>query len=107
DVKIDPSDPNVVYATLWEAREGPWENAEWNGTGGGIYKSTDGGLTWKQLAGGLPNGIAQAYVAIAPSTPKRLFASVATQEKLDLYRSFEGGETWATMTSDSRPKGRI
>jgi len=107
DVKIDPSDPNVVYATLWEAREGPWENAEWNGTGGGIYKSTDGGLTWKQLAGGLPNGIAQAYVAIAPSNPKRLFASVATKEKLDLYRSFDGGETWATMTSDSRPKGRI
>src|SRR5271169_1645867 len=107
DVKIDPSDPNVVYATLWEAREGPWENAEWNGTGGGIYKSTDGGQTWRQLAGGLPREITQAYVAIAPSNPKRLFASVARKEKLDLYRSFDGGETWATMTSDSRPKGRI
>ncbi len=42
-VVIDPSDPNIVYATLWEAREGPWENGSWNGTGGGIYKSTDGG----------------------------------------------------------------
>ena len=54
DVKIDPSDPNIVYATLWEAREGPWENGEWNGTDGGIFKSTDGGQTWHPLAGGLP-----------------------------------------------------
>ena len=60
---IDPSNPNIVYATLWEAREGPWENGSWNGTGGGIFKSTDGGQTWKQLAGGLPGGIVQAYVS--------------------------------------------
>ncbi len=52
-VTLDPSDPNTVYATLWEAREGPWENAGWNGTGGGIFKSTDGGQTWNQLAGRL------------------------------------------------------
>jgi len=107
DVKIDPSDPNVVYATLWEAREGPWENAEWSGTGGGIYKSIDGGQTWRQLANGLPKGIAQAYVAIAPNNPKRLFASVATKDKIDLYRSADGGDTWSTATTDSRPKGRI
>src|SRR5579862_3705086 len=46
DVKIDPSDPNIVYATLWEAREGPWENGEFSGTNGGVFKSTDGGQTW-------------------------------------------------------------
>src|SRR5271165_4001946 len=91
DVKIDPSDPNIVYATLWEAREGPWENGEWNGTGGGVFKSTDGGQTWQQLAGGLPNGIVQAYVAIARSNPKRLFSAVATKEKVDLYRSEDRG----------------
>jgi photosystem II stability/assembly factor-like uncharacterized protein len=107
DVKIDPSDPNIVYATLWEAREGPWENAEWGGSGGGLFKSTDGGQTWAQLAGGLPNGIVQAYVAIAPSNPKRLFASIATKDKIDFYRSSDGGETWSTATTDSRPKGRI
>ncbi len=38
DVEIDPSDPNTVYATLWDGREGPWENAAWNGTGGGILQ---------------------------------------------------------------------
>src|SRR5947209_17846401 len=47
DVQIDPSNPNVAYATLWEAREGPWENGSWNGAGGGVYKSTDGGQTWQ------------------------------------------------------------
>ena len=107
DVKIDPSDPNIVYATLWEAREGPWENGEWNGTGGGVFKSTDGGQTWQQLAGGLPNGIVQAYVAIARSNPQRLFSAVATKEKVDLYRSEDRGATWSTVTTDSRPKSRI
>ncbi len=107
DVKIDPSDPNIVYATLWEAREGPWENGEFNGTNGGVFKSTDGGQTWHSLAGGLPDGIVQAYVAIARSDPKRLFASVATKDKVDLYRSADGGDTWTIATTDSRPGGRI
>src|SRR5881397_1974979 len=60
DVAFDPKNPDVAYASLWEARQGPWENGAWNGTGGGIYKSTDGGKTWTQLAGGLPPGIIQA-----------------------------------------------
>jgi len=108
DVKIDPSNPNVVYATLWEAREGPWENGEWSGSGGGIFKSTDGGTTWKQLTGGgLPSGIVQAYVAISHSNPQILFASVATKDGVDLYRSTDGGSTWTTPTTDPRPRMRI
>ena len=106
-VVIDPSDSNIVYATLWEAREGPWENGSWNGTGGGIYKSTDAGTTWNQLAGGLPDGIVQAYVSVSVSDPKRLFASVATKDKVDLYASSDAGATWHTVTDDPRPKGRI
>ena len=107
DVKIDPSNPNMVYATLWEAREGPWENGEWSGTGGGIFKSTDGGQTWNQLAGGLPNGIVQAYVAISRSNPQRLFASVATKDAVELYISNDGGGSWSNATTDPRPKMRI
>jgi len=106
-VVIDPSDPNVVYATLWEAREGPWENGGWNGTGGGVFKSTDGGQTWNQLTGGLPDGIVQAYVSISASDPRRLFASVATKDEVELYASSDAGATWHTVTTDSRPKGRI
>ena len=106
-VVIDPSDPNTVYATLWEAREGPWENAAWNGTGGGIFKSTDGATTWNQLSGGLPDGIVQAYVNISLSDPKRLFASVASKETVDLYSSSDAGATWHIATTDPRPRGRI
>src|SRR5580704_4857564 len=107
DVKIDPSHPDIVYATLWDAREAPWENGAWNGTGGGIFKSTDGGQTWQQLSGGLPDGIVQAYVSISHSDPHRLFAVVATKDKVELYHSSDAGNTWTTVTSDPRPKVRI
>ena len=106
-VVLDPGDPNTVYATLWEAREGPWENGDWNGTGGGIFKSTDGGTTWKQLAGGLPDGIVQAYVSVCASNPQRLFASVATKETVDLFASSDAGATWHVATTDPRPRSRI
>ena len=107
DVEIDPFDPNIVYATLWEAREGPWENGEFSGTNAGIFKSTDGGKSWRQLAGGLPSSIIQAYVAIARSDPKQLFAVVAIKGGVEFYRSADAGATWSTVTSDPRPRMRI
>jgi photosystem II stability/assembly factor-like uncharacterized protein len=107
DVQLDPSNPETVYASLWEAREGPWENGSWNGTGGGVFKSTDGGKSWRQLAQGLPEGIVQANLAIAPSDSKRLFAAVATLAGASLYRSDDGGESWAVATTDTRPATRI
>jgi photosystem II stability/assembly factor-like uncharacterized protein len=107
DVEIDPSDPNAVYATLWEAREGPWENGGWNGSGGGIFKSTDGGQSWHPLTGGLPDGIVQAYVSISRSDSKALFSVVATKDKVELYHSSDAGQTWSTVTDDPRPTVRI
>ena len=59
DVDIDPANPNIVYATMWEQRQGPWENGAWNGTNGGLFKSTDGGTTWTQMKQGLPDGVDQ------------------------------------------------
>src|SRR5439155_1029624 len=56
DLEFDPKNPDVVYACLWEQRQGPWENGAWAGTSGGIFKSTDGGTTWRQLTKGLPGG---------------------------------------------------
>jgi photosystem II stability/assembly factor-like uncharacterized protein len=107
DVQIDPTNPETVYASLWEAREGPWENGSWNGTGGGIFKSTDGGKTWKPLTRGLPEGIVQANLAIAPSSPRSLFAAVATLTSANLYRSDDNGESWQQATTDPRPATRI
>jgi photosystem II stability/assembly factor-like uncharacterized protein len=107
DVLIDPSHPDIAYAALWEARQGPWENAAWSGTGGGIFKSTDNGKTWQQLKNGLPEGITQANLAIAPSAPNRLIASVAAPGTVNLYRTDDAGETWAIITKDARPAGRI
>ena len=74
DVIFDPTNSQIAYASLWESREGAWENARFDGTNGGIYKSNDGGKTWNQLTKGLPNNITQASLAVAPSNPKRLFA---------------------------------
>jgi len=107
DVLIDPTNPQIVYATLWEAQEGPWENGEWNGTNGGIFKSTDGGSNWQKLTTGLPNAVVQAHVAISLSNPQILFASVATMNDIKLYRSEDGGQSWSVATSDLRPALRI
>ncbi len=107
DVQIDPSNPDTVYATLWEARQGPWENAAWNGTGGGIFKSTDGGKSWQPLSKGLPEGIVQANVTISRSNPNRLYSAVASKNAVALYRSDDAGASWAQATTDPRPAGRI
>ena len=109
DVEIDPSNPDVMYASMWEAREGPWEdNNEVNGTSGGLFKSTDGGNTWHPLTNGLPKDLAQIYVAIAPSDTRRLYATVAIASgPLSFYRSDDAGENWSKVTDDPRPSGRI
>ena len=67
DVEIDPSNPEIIYASLWQSRLGPWEDSNgFSGTAGGLFKSTDGGNTWKKLTQGLPDDLVQINVAIAP-----------------------------------------
>ncbi len=109
DVEIDPSNPDVVYASMWEVRQGPWEDGNiFNGAGGGLVKSIDGGSTWHPLTNGLPKDLAQIYVAIAPSDPRRLYATLATASgKLGVYHSDDAGENWTQITTDPRPAGRI
>jgi photosystem II stability/assembly factor-like uncharacterized protein len=108
DVEIDPSNPDLVYAALWEARQGPWENGAWGGANGGIFKSTDGGNTWRPLTRGLPEeGVTQASIAIAASRPSRVYASVATGRNTGIYRSDDSGENWSRITTDTRPAARI
>jgi photosystem II stability/assembly factor-like uncharacterized protein len=115
-IAIDPRHPDVLYACLWEGRLGPSEDKnEFNGTGGGLYKSADGGTTWRALTAGLPANLVQLNIAIAPSAPERLYATVATNDPgeyssaagLGVYRSDDAGEHWARITQDPRPALRI
>ncbi len=78
EVAIDPRNPKVIYAGLWNTRRPPWFTyAPTNGPGGGIWKSVDGGTSWKQLTAGLPkSGIGRTGIAVAPSNPRRVYAVV-------------------------------
>ncbi|MEO8592246.1 MAG: glycoside hydrolase [Candidatus Solibacter sp.] len=110
EVQIDPAHPDTVYAALWEARQGPWENGAWTGPGGGMFKSTDGGTTWHPLTNGIPSGadgFTQANIAISPSDTNRLYAAVGASGGVGLYRSDDAGEHWTRATTDARPAGRI
>jgi len=105
-VTIDPTDPKIVYADMFAGRLAPWENGEWAGPKSGLYKSTDGGNTWKQLKTGLPTtaeGLDRIGFCIAPSDHNRLYAVVSANEKNGgFYRSNDGGETWQKLSSDMR-----
>ncbi len=110
DVTFDPADARTLYATLWAARQSPWETAAGDSferpqSGSGIYKSTDGGDTWKRLEGGLPTtaqGIGRCALAVAPSDPRRVYATVAAEKNGGIYRSDDAGATWRLMNETER-----
>jgi photosystem II stability/assembly factor-like uncharacterized protein len=127
DVKIDPSDPNTVYAALWQQQQSFIEGGSFGGASGGIFKSTDGGTTWQQLTEGLPT-VLQANLAIAASDPKTLYATVAGAAPgvaaapvgfgggvIGFYKSSDGGAHWTLVNGagvtgrqpDNRPLARI
>jgi photosystem II stability/assembly factor-like uncharacterized protein len=106
---FDPADARTLYAVLWAARQGPWENGEWQGPGSGLFKSTDGGTTWKQFTKGLPTAedrLGRIGIAVAPSEPKRLYALVDAPRLGGLYRSDDAGESWRRINRDARIWGR-
>jgi photosystem II stability/assembly factor-like uncharacterized protein len=108
DLAFDPTNPANVYAVMWAARQGPWENGEWSGPGSGLFKSTDGGSTWQQLAGGLPTpaeGLGRIGIGIAPSDPNRMYALVEAKPS-GLYRSDDAGTTWKRVNTEERVSGR-
>src|SRR5439155_4672047 len=92
DLAMDPSNPRVLFAALWQARRRPWELVS-GGPGSGLYRSDDGGDTWKLLTGkGLPGGTwGRIGLAIAPSDARRVYALIEA-EKGGLYRSDDGGD---------------
>jgi photosystem II stability/assembly factor-like uncharacterized protein len=110
DLVFDPKDPRIVYADLWAARQGPWENGAWNGPQSGVFKSLDGGDSWTQLTKGLPSvseGLARVGLTVAPSDGRRLYAMVdASPQFGGLYRSDDAGESWRKINNESRIWGR-
>ncbi len=116
-VLLDPANPNVVYASMWEETLGPWEDGnEYSGASGGLFKSTDGGETWTQLKNGLPKNLAQINITMSPSDPQRMYATLSTTaldttyasaEGLGVYRSDDAGESWRKITDDPRPAMKI
>jgi photosystem II stability/assembly factor-like uncharacterized protein len=109
-VQIDPNNAKIVFATMWAARQGPWENGAWNGVASGLYKSEDGGTTWRKIEKGFPttkeDGLGRIGFTIAHSNSKRMYATVDSEKKGGVYRSDDGGESWYLLTSDGRFWGR-
>ncbi|HKT87635.1 MAG TPA: hypothetical protein VJQ59_04330, partial [Candidatus Sulfotelmatobacter sp.] len=101
DIQFDLSNPNILFAGMWQAVRKPW-TMESGGPGSGLYRSADGGDTWKKLTGnGLPEGtIGRIGVATTPN-PNRVYALIEA-EKGGLFRSDDGGEKWQLVNDDRR-----
>ena len=108
-VEFDFNNPEIIFADMWEHRDGPWENGNFSGPNSGFYKSIDGGNTWRRLTQGLPTaaqGLGRIGVGLAPSNSKRMYATVDSRENGGIYRSDDAGESWSLMSSDRRLWGR-
>jgi photosystem II stability/assembly factor-like uncharacterized protein len=107
DIEIDQKNPNVMYASLWEAYRKEWQMSS-GGPGSGMYKSTDGGETWTEIthATGLPAGIdGKIGISVSSVDPNRVFALVEN-ENGGLYRSDDAGSTWALVNNERRFRQR-
>ncbi len=99
DIAFDPANPNVLFASLWQARRTPWTLSS-GGPGSGIYRSSDGGGTWKKLTEhGLPKGPWGRIGMAVAANSDRVYALIQAEEG-GLYRSDDGGESWQLINPD-------
>jgi photosystem II stability/assembly factor-like uncharacterized protein len=106
DLVMDPTNPRILYAGFWQVHRKPWA-LESGGPEGGIWKTIDGGDTWKKLSEGLPEGIVgKIGVAVSPARPERVWALVESKDKGGVYRSDDGGEKWTRVNSENKLRQR-
>jgi len=99
DLTIQPGNPKVLFAAMWEFRRYPWTLVD-GGANSGIYRSTDGGDTWKKLSKGLPEGpLGRIAVAVAPTNPNHVYALVAAKHGM-LWQSTDLGDTWSEVSDN-------
>ena len=107
DLAFDPQDSNTIYAALWQTRRPPWNvYPPSNGPGSGLYKSTDGGATWKQLTNGLPvENLGRIGVALSAADHNRVYLVVDAKDG-GIYRSDDGGASFTLADKEARVWGR-
>jgi photosystem II stability/assembly factor-like uncharacterized protein len=105
DLAIDPTNPRILYAGFWQVARKPWA-LESGGPGSGLWKSTDGGETWKKLSGGLPDGtVGKICVSVSPARPDRVYAMIEA-EKGGLWRTDDAGEKWTRVNEENKLRQR-
>lgn len=99
---MNPKNPREIYAGMWRAERKPWTLIS-GGPEGGVYKTTDGGDTWKKLGGGLPSGlVGKVTVTVSGGNPDRVWAFVEAEPDGGIYRSDDAGRTWTRLNAEFR-----
>jgi photosystem II stability/assembly factor-like uncharacterized protein len=104
ELSIDSNNPDVLYAALWEHIRKPWQVVS-GGSGSGLYKSTDGGETWKKIHKGLPKEKGKMAIAVSPANSQTVFALIESdsqKEKGGLFVSKDAGDSWSRISGDHR-----
>jgi photosystem II stability/assembly factor-like uncharacterized protein len=105
DFALDPQNPRVMYAGMWQVRRSPWGFSS-GGPGSGLYRSTDAGETWEELTDGLPKGI-KGKIGVAPSPAQRdLVYAIIEADDGGLFRSTDGGDSWNRVSEDRELRQR-
>jgi photosystem II stability/assembly factor-like uncharacterized protein len=106
DMAMDPQDPAVIYAAMWDVRREPF-NFRSGGPGSGLFKTTDGGATWHELRTGMPEGdLGRIGIGVAPSNHNRVYAVVEAKNHTALFRSDDAGDRWAEINSSFNVSSR-